>query len=156
MRKYLARAAKYFVWFAVIFVLIIAVLIVTGLAEGSVEEMFRDGYKSLAEIAVLFLVVAAIYPKFGFTAREVYLKDDSGSVRDGIISCMESRGYSLENEDGDKMTFRLRSKVSAFFKMLEDRITITREPGSLRVEGLTKEVTRVVSSLEHKFADNAQ
>ena len=49
------------------------------------------------------------------------------------------------------MTFRLRSKFSALFKMFEDRITMTRELGGFEVEGLTKEVVRIVGGLEYKF-----
>ena len=61
------------------------------------------------------------------------------------------RCYRLESENGESMTFRLRSRFSALFKMFEDRITMTRELGGFEVEGLTKEVVRIVGGLEYKF-----
>jgi hypothetical protein len=53
------------------------------------------------------------------------------------------------------MTFRLRSKVSAIFKMLEDRITLTRTEGGFAAEGLTKEVVRIAGALEYRFRDRS-
>ena len=35
--------------------------------------------------------------------------------------------------------------------MMKDRITMTREMGGFEVEGLTKEVVRIVGGLEYKF-----
>ena len=68
---------------------------------------------------------------------------------------MESRGYRLESEEGETMKFRLRSKVSAFFKMFEDRITMVKEPGGFSVEGMRREIVRIISGLEHKFKNES-
>lgn len=68
---------------------------------------------------------------------------------------MESRGYYLETEEGEIMTFRLRSKVAAFFKMLEDRVIFIKVPGGFEVEGLRKEIVRLISGLEFIFRNEA-
>lgn len=149
--KYLVRAVKYFFYFAFIFILIMAVLVFLGLTKGDVGTMFRGGYKSLWQIALLFGVVAAFYPRFGFTTKKAVVAGEWSQIRQGVIGYMEDRGYKLEKEDGENLSFRLRSKVNAFFRMMEDRVTLTREVGGFEVEGLTKDVIRVCGGLEYKF-----
>ena len=149
--KYFIRAVKYFFYFTILFVVIMAALVFIGVVKADVSLMFRDGYKSLWQIALLFAFVSAFYPRFGFIKRSVILKGEYSDLRGGIIEYMEMRGYRLESEDGENMTFRLRSKFSALFKMFEDRITMARELGGFEVEGLTKEVVRIVGGLEYKF-----
>lgn len=149
--KYLVRAVKYFFYFTFLFVVIMVVLVFIGAAKPDVSLMFRDGYKSLWQIALLFALVSAFYPKFGFIKRSAVINGEYSDIRGGIIEYMEARGYRLESEDGENLTFRLRSKFSALFKMFEDRISLTREPGGFEVEGLTKEVVRIVGGMEYKF-----
>ena len=100
---------------------------------------------------MLFAFVSAFYPRFGFIKRSAIINGEFSDIRGGIIEYMEARGYRLESENGENMTFRLRSKFSALVKMMEDRITMTREMGGFEVEGLTKEVVRIVGGLEYKF-----
>jgi hypothetical protein len=152
--KYAIRAIKYFIYFTLLLVIIMAVLVFIGAVKADLDLMFRGGVNSLWQIALLFAVVAAFYPKFGFISRNVQLGGEYKDLRDGIIEYMEARGYRLETEDGENLTFRLRSKFSAIFKMLEDRITMTRTLGGFEVEGLTKDVVRIIGGLEYKFRRN--
>ena len=149
--KYFVRAVKYFFYFTILLVVIMAALVLIGVVKADIGLMFRDGYKSLWQIAALFALVSAFYPRFGFIRRSAMLKGEYSDLRGGIVDYMEARGYRLESEDGENMTFRLRSRFSALFKMFEDRITMTRELGGFEVEGLTKEVVRIVGGLEYKF-----
>lgn len=149
--RYFIRAVKYFFYFTILFAVIMAALVFIGAVPYDVGKMFRDGYKSLWQIALLFAFVAAFYPRFGFIKRSAMIKGEYSDIRGGIIEYMEARGYRLESEDGENLTFRLRSKFNALFKMFEDRITMTRELGGFEVEGLTKEVVRIVGGLEYKF-----
>lgn len=64
---------------------------------------------------------------------------------------MESRGYELETEENQIMTFRLHSKVSRIAKMLEDRVTFIKVPEGFEVEGLRKDIIRLISGLEYKL-----
>ncbi len=149
--RYFVRAVKYFIYFSVLFAVIIAALVFAGVVKADISLMFRDGYRSLWQIALLFAFVSAFYPKFGFIKRSVLLNGEYSLLRGGIVEYMEARGYRLENEDGENLTFRLRSKFSALFKMFEDRITLTRKLGGFEAEGLTKDVVRIVGGLEYKF-----
>ena len=69
---------------------------------------------------------------------------------------MESRGYRIETEDGGTITFRLRNKLNAITRMLEDRITFTRTATGYDVEGLTKDVVRVAGNLEYNLGKQEQ
>ena len=140
--KYFVRSVKYFFYFTFLFVVIMAALVLIGVVKPDV---------SLWQIALLFAFVSAFYPRFGFIKRSAIINGEFSDIRGGIIEYMEARGYRLESENGENMTFRLRSKFSALVKMMEDRITMTREMGGFEVEGLTKEVVRIVGGLEYKF-----
>ena len=148
--KYFVRSVKYFFYFTFLFVVIMAAQVLIGVVKPDVSLMFRDGYKSLWHIALLFAFVSAFYPRFVFIKRSAIIDGEFSDIRGGIIEYMEARGYRLESENGENMT-RLRSKFSALVKMMEDRITMTREMGGFEVEGLTKEVVRIVGGLEYKF-----
>jgi len=154
--KYLIRALKYFVWFCVILTITLYVMAALGVVEPNIESMFRGGTKSLWQIAILFLVLAAIYPFSGFMRKDVIIPGEYSAIRDKVIKFMESRGYSLETEEGENMTFRLRSKVGAAFKMFEDRITFTRTSFGFEAEGLRKVVVRIASGLEYAFKEGTE
>ena len=142
--KYIVRSIKYFVYISILLALVMALLVAFSLVGSDVESMFRGGYKSLWQIALLFAAVAAIYPKFGFICKQAAATGEFSEIKDGIVRFMEGRGYRLESEKADGMTFRMRSRVNAFFNMMEDRITITESFGGVEVEGITKEVVRLV------------
>ncbi|MBR5176384.1 MAG: hypothetical protein IKW89_10720 [Bacteroidales bacterium] len=154
--KYIVRAVKFFIWFCVVFCLMLAIMAVMDIVDPDPDLMFRDGVKSMWQIAILFVAVSLIYPLSGFMKKEAIIPGEYNEIRDRIIECMSSRGYILETEDGENMTFRLRSKAARAFKMFEDRITLTREPGGFVVEGLRKIVVRIVRALEYAIRENGQ
>lgn len=149
--KYLLRSIKYFIMISLLLGAILATLVLLDLSAGDPSEMFRNGWTSVWQIALLFAVFSAIYPKFGYTDREVGIPGEFAEIRDGIVEYMEARGFRLESEEGENMSFRLRSKVNALAKMYEDRVTMTRILGGYSLEGITKEVNRLASGLEYKF-----
>ena len=154
--KYCIRAIKYFFYFLIVFCLIMAIFVFAGFVKADPREMFRDGYNSVWQAALLLGVVSALYPKFGFTVKSVEIEGEYSEIRDEIVRYMESRGYKLETENGENLTFRLRSKVSALFRMLEDRVTLTRKPGGFTAEGLTKEIVRITGGLEYRLRNREE
>ena len=149
--RYLIRVVKYFIWFIIILAVIMAILVALGETELNLQSMFRDGANSLWQIAILLFVLALIYPKTGFRKVGTVVPGEYPEARNIVIKHMESRGYRLESEEGETLTFRLKSKFGAFCKMFEDRITFEKEPGGFRVEGLRREVVRIISTLEQKI-----
>lgn len=151
--RYLIRSLKYFIWFTAILCITMGIMVALGVVEADPSLMFRDGIKSIWQIAALFLVVSLVYPLAGFRKNEAIIPGEYNEVRDKVVSFMESKGYALETEEGEMMTFKLRSKVAAFFKMNEDRVTFTKIPGGFELEGLRKVIVLLISGLEYQFRD---
>lgn len=149
--KYIIRAVKYFFYFCILLAAMLGILTLCHVVEGPVEGMFREGYDSLVKIAVMFGCVSAVYPLFGFMKKEALIPGEYGEIRGDIIEYMESRGYRLESEQDENLTFRHRSAVTRLFRMFEDRITLTRRATGFDVEGLRKDVVRIVYGLEARM-----
>ena len=66
---------------------------------------------------------------------------------------MEERGYTLESENDGTMTFRSRSVLNRIFRLGEDRVTVTKTLGGFEVEGLARDIVRIVFALEYKLRD---
>ena len=151
--KYIIRALKYFVYITVLMVLVLAVLVALGMVSSDVNVMFREGWKSIWMILGMFFVVALIYPRFGYTRRPCRVFGSYDEIRGGIVSYMEEHGYKLEKEEGENLSFVCRSPLRRFFRIWEDRITLERDVPGFYVEGLTRDVTKIVYGLEFKFQD---
>ena len=61
---------------------------------------------------------------------------------------MEGLGYRLDSEEGGEFRFLRRSGFSRALKMWEDRITLSPGSAGMEVEGLTRDLSRIVSGLE--------
>lgn len=147
--KYFIRSVKYFFYLIAILAIIVVVMILAGFVEADLSKIFINGYDSLWQIALIMAVFAAIYPRFGFSSRMAHVGDSPEEIGAAIEKVMDLQGYRLEKTlDGGAKSFIKRSPLSRAFKMFEDRIQITPCAGGLEVEGLTKDLVRVVSGLE--------
>lgn len=149
--KYIIRAIKYYIYLAVVLALVILVLSLLGIASKDPSEIFRNGYDSYWQIAAMMAVFALVYPRFGFTRRLASLPGATEEIRPEVIEYMHRRGYILESQDGDNLTFRVERPLLRVTRMFEDRVTMTRIFAGYEVEGLTKDVARIVSGLEYIF-----
>lgn len=149
--QYLIRAVKYFFYFLIILVLIMAVMVALGAVEADITTMFRNGTDSLWQIGAMLVVFGAVYPFFGFTKKDTYISGEYSEIRAGVQAYMESRGYVLESEEGENMTFRCAGPLNRTFRMFEDRITLTRSFNGFIMEGLRKDVVRLSMGLEYRF-----
>ena len=149
--KYIVRAVKYFIYICVLVTIILLVLVLTHFVSSDINVMFKEGWRSVAKILVVFAGIAAIYPLFGYRKLLAGVLGELGGLRDGIVKCMEERGYRLESEDSETMTFRSRSVLNRIFRVWEDRITVTKTLGGFEVEGLSRDVARIVPALEYRF-----
>lgn len=150
--KYLKRSVKYFFYYVILLVIIIALLVAFKIVEADLSKMFVNGYDSLWQIALVFAAMAAAYPHFGFSKREVTIGGDNSEIIPGVKDVMEDHGYKLAEEDADgNMKFRKRAPLTRMLKMGEDALTFTRTATGYEIEGITKDLVRVVSALEYKF-----
>ena len=160
---YLRRAIKYFFYYCILLSVILTVLVLLDMVEADVQAMFRGGWSSVGQVLGLFAVVAAIYPRFGFTTREALVPAGAdaapaqeAALRGRLLETMQNRGYRLENEGDATWTFRLRNTVNRLSRMAEDRITVSRTEGGYSLEGPTKDVVRLVHALEYAFKTDTE
>lgn len=146
--KYIVRSLKYFCYLMILLALIIAALVLTGFVEADLSKMFVNGYDSLWQIALIMLAFALLYPHFGFSSRMAHLGGSPEELRPDVMRVMERLGYRLESEQQGEYAFLRRSGVSRALKMWEDRICIRPTAGGLEIEGLTRDLARIVSALE--------
>ena len=151
---YLRRALKYFVQACLIVTVILAVLMVSGLVSTDISVAFVHGWKSVWWILALFAVMSLAYPFFGYQKRKVHVEGDPALAKDGIVEALAPRGYALESEKDGVLTFRLSSPVNKSARMWEDRITLTPVLGGFEAEGLSRDLVRVVSSIEYHFRNH--
>lgn len=150
--KYIVRALKYFVFITLVMTVILLILALAGFVPKDINEMFRNGYDSLWQIGVMFLVVAAIYPRFGFCKRGARVPGDPEQNRAEVVRFMEERGYIVEKEDTESISFRKSSFFGRLTCLLfEDRITFENYLPGYYVEGRARDVARIISGLEYKF-----
>lgn len=154
--KYLVRVVKYFIYLVVILALFIALLMYFDMVGTSLDEIFKNGAKSLWQVAGIVAVFAAIYPVMGFTRRSAMIPGDYPALKQGIVDVMHDRGYVLESENADvpgeeKLSFRKRSPLLRLTRMFEDRITMVKDFGGFSLEGPSKDLARLIGALEFKF-----
>lgn len=150
--KYLIRSVKYFFYFAFWTTVIVLALVVTGLASGDINEIFEGGWNAIWKIAIFFCLVAAVYPKLGFITRDMEMDKEMSDIRDEVVKYMETRGYVLENEDADSLSFRYRRIAGRISRMYEDRIIMKRCGSTWTMEGLRKDVMKVATGLAYHIS----
>lgn len=147
--KHLIRSIKYFFYFAFLTTLIICALVLTGLADGDIDTMFRGGSSAIWKMALFFVAIAAVYPKVGFITRRICIDRSWSETRNEVIGFMKERRYDLESEEDGTVTFRQRGTADRLRRMYEDRVTITVKDDGLEMEGLRKDVFRLSANLEY-------
>ena len=99
-------------------------------------------------MTVVQTVIADIYANFGFSTRKAHINADEQGIRAAVIRVLSNHGYVTEKDEGKSMTFRKASALSKAAKIWEDRISVEIVAAGAEIEGLTKDVVRLVSALE--------
>ncbi len=151
--RYFIRSVKYFVQLMVILVIIIAVLIVAKIVPGDISKIFVNGYNSLWQIALLMAAFAAIYPRFGYLRREAVVPGSDDEIEPVLRKVMEAHGYVEEPQGKDGVrAFRKKSVGDKLTRLWEDRISVTRCATGFELEGIGRDVTRLVNALRDRSA----
>ncbi len=145
--KYLVRSLKYFVQLAVILALVIAILVVARVVPGDISQIFRNGYDSLWQIAIIMAVFAAVYPRFGYASREAVLPGSDEEVKPLLDKVMSAHGYKQEERSDGKLSYRKASAGDRLLRLWEDRISVDRFVSGYTLEGYNKDVVRLINAL---------
>ena len=154
--KHLRRSLKYFIQISIIFVLIIGVLMLSGMVSKDVAVAFRSGWKSIWMIAALFAAMSLAYPFFGYGKRKIHANGDPAPMWKKIDEAMEIRGYRFcgdAPEGGRK--YCLKSPVARIARIWEDTVTIQPVLGGFEAEGLVRDLSRVVMTIDRKLNEYA-
>lgn len=149
---YIRRSVKYFIQLTLIFTVIVAILMLSGMVEKDVAVAFRRGWDSIWMILGVFALMSALYPLFGYTTRTVHVQGEPSELWPGVEEVMTIRGYESAGEapEGGRR-YHLRSSVNRAARLWEDNITLTPVLGGFQAEGLARDLARVISSIDHKF-----
>jgi len=141
-KTYLRRSAKYLLWLIGLFALLFALMLSTGTSRVEADRVFDELFGSVrgAVMAAVIVVLAALYPKFGFTRR--YVQGDIERDRQRILHVFASGGYSLVSEEGGVLVFRVASPVRKLLMQGEDKIVVSQEDGRIVLDGIRKETVK--------------
>lgn len=152
--RYLIRSVKYFIYFALLLVVMMTALYALRMTDPQAKDFasmfFKNGYDSLKLIALVFAAVSAIYPLIGFAKIKAIVPGDYADIRNLVTGYMEDRGYVLEKEDGENLSFRARSFGKKLTRMFEDRIELERDFTGFLVKGKRSDIVRIIHGLETK------
>lgn len=151
---YLRRAIKYFIQTCLLLAIIIGILMLSGMVSKDISVAFQQGWTSVWWILAAFAAMSLAYPFFGYQKRKILVNGDPADYKDGIVEALKIRGYVLESDRDGVLSFHLSSPLNRAARMWEDRVTLTPVLGGFEAEGLSRDLVRVVSAVEHKFRNH--
>lgn len=137
---YIRRAAKYTIYLAIVFVII---LVVMRMVDDGAYVPFIDMIGSERGLFVLSAIVifALIHPFLGYNGKVILCNAEKN--KDEVVNVMAMCGYKLTGHSDGVMTFRAVTLAKKIILLCEDTITITTsEVGTSRVSGPRREVVR--------------
>lgn len=146
--KYFLRSLKYFCALCVLCIVLMGLMLMTGTSALSLDDtiyvMFHtDRYLMLA---VALVVLAALYPRFGFVVRKV--EGDVELNREQIVNAFRSAGFSLRSDEDGQMTFRADNFLRKLMLLGEDEIKVSQYGQWITLDGIRRGVARVEYRLD--------
>ena len=151
---YIRRAIKYFIQTCLLLAVILAILMASGMVSTDISIAFQHGWTSVWWILGLFAVMALVYPFFGYQKRMIRVKGDPALAKDGIAEALRGRGYVLGSDTDGVLKFHLTAPLNRAFRFWEDTITLTPVLEGWEAEGLSRDLVRVISSIEQYFRNH--
>lgn len=145
--KYLIRSVKYFIALCVLYLIIMALMLLTNTSVLTPSETFSALVHSTRGQVLIVAVVllSALYPKFGFIRRQ-----EIGSLRknrEQILNAFVSRASPVR-ESEHEMVFRADSLFKRLTLLFEDEIRVTQTGEWITIEGIRRGVARVYYRLQ--------
>lgn len=146
--QYFIRSLKYFVALCVLCTAIVGLMLVTGTSaltfDQTVYVMFHTSRYAMMLGAIV--VLAALYPKFGFVVRKV--EGDVAENREQIVNAFKAAGFTLRAEREGVMTFRAESILHKLMLLGEDEIKVSQYGQWILLDGIRRGVARVEYRLD--------
>ena len=155
--RYLIRALKYLVYFAVIFFLIVGIVFLFSSQKAaglSFADLFKEG--SLPKIALFFVAVSALYPKLSFYRKELYLNGDFTKYAEMVDEEMKKLDYVREKKEDGCVTYIKKSAYARLTRMYEDRVTFETAGNPIHVEGYRKDLLRILSMINYRLRQESR
>lgn len=152
--KYFLRSVKYFVVLCVLYVVLVWLMnYVEPSGLGLWELLLHNinGQKGYLMVGG-FVVLAALYPLFGFMRSRV---DDCDIVADRvrIDNAMRLFGFRFVEQKEDVLIYRAEGLVHRLWLVLEDRIEVRKVDNGVELYGIRKAVARVMLQLRAYIAN---
>jgi hypothetical protein len=155
--RYLIRALKYLVYFAIIFFVMVGIIYLFSSQKAaglSFVDLFKEG--SLPKIALFFVAVSAIYPFLSFQKKPLYLNGPFTNYAEMVDEVMESLDYVQEKKDETSVSYVKRSAYARLTRMYEDRVTFQTADNPVMVDGYRKDLLRIVSILNQRIRQESR
>lgn len=142
MKQYIIRSVKYFISIVIMFIIVLGIAFAfSKTPEGtSFFDLFTNG--SLPKMIAFFLVVSAIYPKFGYNKKELYINYQE--YKETIENLFLEAGYENNESESNYVIYVKRNIVLRIIRLFEDgvRIDINKDEEKIIISGLSKDVLR--------------
>ena len=144
MNDYIRRAAKFIVYIASIFFLILGVFPL--ISEGkpliqSIRELLQDNRFTL--MFGLLIAYGLVYPMISFTRVKRHLNGPFVVNRDKFEKAFETLDYIKTAEYPDRLVFRKRRNLSRLLQWYEDEISVYISEDPVIISGMRKWAMRV-------------
>lgn len=148
--RYLIRVVKYFIYFAIIILAMMALVYYTSDHNNlSFFDLIRpDSQRNL----LIFLIAFSLaYPFIGFQKKEVPMNRAFDLDKDAIVDMIKDCGYKLVSDTNQKLVFRPDRLLTRILRVFEDKMTIDYSQNPLVLDGMRKDVVRFARHMEYHF-----
>ena len=148
---YLRRAVKSVLYIAIIFLLVFGLIYVLSETKDPNMSFFDFTIPKHNRLYLLgfILIFGLFYPFITFIKKNVYLSRSFEEDREGILLIFETSGYEKVSEEGTKIYFRPKSKLSRFMRMMEDTVELDYSDNPIVLNGMRKETYRLGKHIEY-------
>lgn len=153
--RYFVRAAKYFVAFCVLYLVLVWLGLKSQGGDASVWESIvatmsvKRGWMLVGAV----VVISALYPRFGFMTRRI--ECDMVADREQLLAAFTMAGFVLREEGDGRMVFRGDNLMRRIFMLFEDEIVVEQYAQWVDITGNRRGVANAAYRLE-LYMENKQ
>jgi hypothetical protein len=152
MKAYGRRLAKFLLFMIVVFFILLFLL--PWLTRGvTFEQTFYiiAGSQRMRMILLLLFAYALIYPLINFGKKDRYISGSFEDNRSSVEQAMQELSYVKEVDDGSRLLYRRKSKLSRIFMFGEDGIEFDIKSRPLIIRGPKRDLKRLDRVLDEKL-----